>query len=116
MYLPINYFLVLGHQDDGAFEVVISRPRLSENLPKVSRSEALCQLDWELHWDSDGTVVDHEELIEKIFRGGLEHTIRSEVWKFLLGYYDFQSSAKDRELVRKAKVDDYFRYKYYFLT
>jgi len=106
-----NLEVTTGHQDDGAFEVVISRPRLSENLPKVSRSEALCQLDWELHWDSDGTVVDHEELIEKIFRGGLDHTIRSEVWKFLLGYYDFQSSAKDRELVRKTKVDDYFRMK-----
>merc|ERR1712038_359499 len=106
-----NLEVTTGHPDDGAFEVVISRPRLSENLAKVTRSEALCQLDWELHWDSDGTVVDHEELIEKIFRGGLDHTIRSEVWKFLLGYYDFQSSAKDRELVRKTKVDDYFRMK-----
>jgi hypothetical protein len=56
-------------------------------------------------------VVDQEELIEKIFKGGLEHTIRSEVWKFLLGYYDFKSSAKERESVRKTKCDEYFRMK-----
>ena len=90
---------------------MVERPRISENLPKVARTDALCQLDWELHWDSDGRVVDQEELVEKIFKGGLEHTIRSEVWKFLLGYYDFKSSAKERESVRKTKCDEYFRMK-----
>ena len=100
-----------GHQDDGAFEVVTSRPRLSENLPKVSRTEPLCQLDWELHWNSDGRVLDHGELVTKIFKGGLDHNIRSEVWKFLLGYYDFQSSASERDSVRKTKCNEYFRMK-----
>ena len=41
----------------------------------------------------------------------MEHSIRGEVWKFLLGYYDFKSSSKEREIHRKAKVDDYFRMK-----
>ena len=83
----------------------------SENLPKISRSEPLCQLDWELHWDSEGKCVDKEELLQKIFKGGLDHNIRSEVWKFLLGYYDLDSNAKQREELRKKKVDDYFRMK-----
>ena len=92
------------HQDDGEFEVVTSRPRLSANLPLVTRDEPLCQLDWELHWNHDGQVIDHEELIKKIFRGGIEHNIRSEVWKFLLGYNDFSSTLKEREDNRKIKV------------
>jgi len=100
------------HQDDGnEFEVVTSRPRLSENLPMVRRDDPLCQLDWELHWNHDGQVIDHEELIKKIFRGGIEHNIRSEVWKFLLGYNDFTSTLKEREDNRKIKVEDYFRMK-----
>ncbi len=94
-----------SHQDDGEFEVVTSRPRLCDNLPKVSRIEPLCQLDWELHWDAEGRVLDMDELIEKIFRGGVDHHIRMEVWKFLLGYFDFKSTAKEREIHRKKKVN-----------
>ena len=101
-----NLEVTTGHQDDGAFEVVISRPRLSDNLQKVPRAEPLCQLDWELHWDADGKVLDYEELVMKIFKGGIDHSIRSEVWKFLLDYYDFNSSAVEREAHRKAKVSD----------
>ena len=108
---PTNLEVTTGHQDDGAFEVVTSRPKLSENLPKVLRDEPLCQLDWELHWDDQGRVLDQKELLQKIFKGGVEHNVRSEVWKFLLDYYDFQSSAAEREISRKAKVDDYFRMK-----
>ena len=105
------YTIITGNQDDGAFEVVTSRPKLSENLPKVLRDEPLCQLDWELHWDAEGRVLDHKELLHKIFKGGIDHNIRSEVWKFLLGYFDFESSGAERETQRKAKVDDYFRMK-----
>eukprot|EP00093_Oithona_nana_P006165 06165.XXX_166349_168505_1 [CDS] Oithona nana genome sequencing. len=108
---PTNLEVTTGNQDDGAFEVVTSRPKLSENLPKVLRDEPLCQLDWELHWDEQGRVLDQSELVQKIFKGGVEQNVRSEVWKFLLDYYDFGSSASEREACRKAKVDDYFRMK-----
>jgi len=106
-----NLEVTTGHQEDGAFEVVTPRPRLSENLPKVYRTDPICQLDWELHWTSDGRVLDHEELVGKIFKGGLDHNIRCEVWKFLLGYYDFQTTAKERDSVRKTKCNEYFRMK-----
>ena len=103
------------HQDDGAeFEVVTSRPRLSEHLPIVKREEPLCQLDWELHWDHDGRVLDHEELVKKIFQGGVDHNIRSEVWKFLLGYHDFHSTQKEREENRKSKVGNVIFHRVYF--
>ena len=106
--LPNNLEVTTGNQDDGAFEVVTSRPRLSDKLPSVPRSEPLCQLDWELHWDTEGNVQDKDELIRKIFKGGLEQNVRSEAWKFLLSYYDFDLDHKGRELHRKSKVDSYF--------
>ena len=89
---------------DGEFEVVTPRRRLMQDLPTVDRTEALCQLDWELHFESDGRVVDLDELKEKIFKGGVEHEIRSDVWKFLLGFYDWNTSAEERIRIRKQKV------------
>ena len=89
---------------DGEFEVVTPRRRLMEDLPKIDRAEAMCQLDWELHFESDGRVVDLQELKEKIFRGGVEHEIRCDVWKYLLGFYDWNSSSDERAIVRNEKV------------
>ena len=89
---------------DGEFEVVTPRPRLMDNLPKVERLDALCQLDWELHFETDGKILDLNELKEKIFRGGVEHEIRCEVWKFLLGFYDWDSTSEERLRVRNEKV------------
>ena len=89
---------------DGEFEVVTPRPRLMENLPTLERTDPLCQLDWELHFESDGKILDLNELKEKIFRGGVEHEIRCEVWKYLLGFYDWNSTAEERKRVRNEKV------------
>lgn len=41
------------------------------------------------------------------FIKGIESSIRPEVWKFLLGYYPFNSTEKERGKIREQK-------KYYF--
>ena len=99
---------------DGEFEVVTPRRRLTQDLPNVERTEALCQLDWELHFESDGRVVDLEELREKIFKGGVEHEIRCDVWKFLLGFYDWNTSAEERMIIRKEKVKNNYLLDYFY--
>ena len=58
------------HQDDGEFEVVTSRPRLSENLPNVKREDPLCQLG----------MVSHKNPLITIF--GLKHKIKNFIKKF----------------------------------
>ncbi|KAJ8315023.1 hypothetical protein KUTeg_007173 [Tegillarca granosa] len=47
---------------------------------------------------------------------GVEPSIRVEVWKFLLGYYQWQSTYKTRTDERKRRVDDYFRMKLQWKT
>ena len=45
-------------QNDEDFEVVTSTPKFLENLPprdSCKRGEALCQMDWELAFDGEGT-------------------------------------------------------------
>ena len=100
-----------GHREDGEFEMVTPRPRLMDNLPSVQRSEPLCQLDWELHFDDQGKLLDLTDLKQKVFRGGVEPEIRNEVWKFLLGFYAWDSTTASRQETRKRKVDDYHRMK-----
>ena len=43
------------------------------------REAPLCQLDWELHFTGEGVVTEVPQLLDKIFRGGVEENIRPEV-------------------------------------
>jgi len=98
--------------DKADWQVVTSRTGcLMATVQAVGRASPLCQLDWELHIDADGTVTQVPQLLEKIFQGGIEENIRPEVWKFLLGYYQWHQPAEVRETNRKARVEEYFRMK-----
>ena len=81
---------------------------MSSYQPAV-REAPLCPLDWELHITGEGVVTEVPELLDKVFRGGLEESIRPEVWKYLLGYYKWHHPTEVRETNRKARVEEYFR-------
>ncbi|XP_066175287.1 TBC1 domain family member 15 isoform X5 [Sylvia atricapilla] len=42
---------------------------------------------------------------------GLCHTLRKEAWKFLLGYFPWNSTKEERANLQKRKTDEYFRMK-----
>ncbi|XP_034004228.1 TBC1 domain family member 15-like [Trematomus bernacchii] len=46
-----------------------------------------------------------------IFKGGLCHAKRKEAWKFLLGYFPWESTVEERKVLHRAKTDEYFRMK-----
>lgn len=52
-----------------------------------------------------------EGLHQLVFRGGITHSLRKDVWKFLLGMYPYDSTAQERVESRKEKVDSYYRMK-----
>ncbi|KAL5009757.1 hypothetical protein ScPMuIL_012062 [Solemya velum] len=104
----------ISHQDEPGFEVV-TKTRLPKR-PDVSRATPLASEVWSKHMDTDGRIKDVDQIKEVIFRGGIDATIRIEVWKFLLGYYDWSSTYKSRTEERKRKVDDYFRMKLQWKT
>ena len=47
---------------------------------------------------------------------GVEHELRSEVWKYLLNYYPWDATQTKRKELRQTKVDDYFRMKLQWRT
>uniref|UniRef100_A0A8C9YDV4 TBC1 domain family, member 17 n=1 Tax=Sander lucioperca TaxID=283035 RepID=A0A8C9YDV4_SANLU len=77
--------------------------------PDVTRGEPLDK--WEEFLDLEGRVKNPERIKELIFRGGVTPPLRKEVWKFLLGFYPWNSTFKEREDILRAKTDEYFRMK-----
>ncbi|XP_059916030.1 TBC1 domain family member 15 isoform X2 [Gadus macrocephalus] len=101
--------LEINHQEEPGFEV-ITRVDLGVR-PDVQRGEPLGPEQWGGHQDPEGRVVNVPHLKQVIFKGGLCHMLRKEVWKFLLGYFPWDSTLEERKAVTRDKTDEYFRMK-----
>ncbi|XP_041971436.1 small G protein signaling modulator 2-like isoform X2 [Aricia agestis] len=51
---------------------------------------------WRSMMNEKGAVSDKDEVYRLVYYGGVQHDIRKEVWPFLLGYYEFGSTAEER--------------------
>ncbi|XP_053375444.1 small G protein signaling modulator 1-like isoform X2 [Mercenaria mercenaria] len=56
-----------------------------------------------------GTVTGYPEVFRLVYYGGIEHSIRKEVWPYLLGHYKFDSSPEDRDYLDKKTQNLYER-------
>lgn len=83
----------------------ISDPCLSQSPRKVSRM--LKPEKWRASFDSDGKVLAFHKALRLIVLGGVDPSIRPEVWEFLLGCYALDSTAEFRRQLRKARRDRY---------
>uniref|UniRef100_A0A8C4QT28 TBC1 domain family member 15 n=1 Tax=Eptatretus burgeri TaxID=7764 RepID=A0A8C4QT28_EPTBU len=79
--------------------------------PTVTRGDPLSQEEWEGYMDSAGQLQRIDELKADIHRGGLSNSLRKDAWKFLLGYFPWDSTLEERRTVIKKKADEYFRMK-----
>jgi len=104
-----------GEESDN-WQLVSSRRSLLKSLEDLPRSAPVCQLDWELHVHSSGVIEDVPDLLEKIYRGGIEENVRSEAWKYLLGYYHWQHTYQERETYKEEKLEEYQRMKVQWKT
>ncbi|KAF9316898.1 GTPase activating protein [Podila horticola] len=60
----------------------------------------------------DGRLkVTEAKVREAVFRGGIDHDIRIEVWKFFLGVYPWDSTEAERIVIRATKTEEYFALK-----
>ncbi|KAI8377201.1 rab-GTPase-TBC domain-containing protein [Choanephora cucurbitarum] len=87
-------------------------PELAGPTPIHTRTPPVSPEVWVTLFDHEGklaTSVDHVRQL--IFSGGLEHDIRIEAWKFLLGIYPWQSTFDEREAIRRSQADAYFEIK-----
>uniref|UniRef100_A0A8D3DFZ1 TBC1 domain family, member 17 n=1 Tax=Scophthalmus maximus TaxID=52904 RepID=A0A8D3DFZ1_SCOMX len=70
--------------------------------PEVTRGQPLDK--WDEFLDAEGRVTNPEEIKQLVFRGGIIPSLRRDVWKFLLGFYPWNSTAKEREDILRVKT------------
>jgi len=93
--------------NDG-FEMVIQSAQLGPK-PVVLRCAPINRDA--IHYDREGRVVNEKELKKMVFKGGIHPSLRSELWKFLLGVYQWDSTLKIRIEEKQAKENEYYRMK-----
>ncbi|XP_022143099.1 TBC1 domain family member 15 isoform X1 [Momordica charantia] len=67
--------------------------------------------EWATFLDTEGRVLDSQSLRKRIFYGGVEHSLRKEVWAFLLGYHAYDSTYAEREYLKSIKRSEYLTIK-----
>ncbi|KAM6163173.1 TBC1 domain family member 16 [Rhynchocyon petersi] len=87
----------------------IRRPKLpsSETHPEESMYQRLDATAWLGHLNELGQVEEEYRLRKAIFFGGIDVSIRGEVWPFLLRYYSPESTSEEREMLRAQKRREY---------
>ncbi|KAJ8512520.1 hypothetical protein OPV22_002954 [Ensete ventricosum] len=93
-----------------AATLVISSRRGSLRSPwsRRKRKHALTKQQWNSFFTSDGKLRDGGvKFLKKVRSGGIDPSIRAEVWPFLLGVYDLKSSKVDRKASQAQKRKEY---------
>lgn len=62
---------------------------------------------WIASFDSEEGKLLDARFIHRVRAGGIEPSIRSQVWPFLLGVYDLDSNSAERDVVKLTKSEEY---------
>lgn len=112
----------ISNNDD--YEVLSNSPKSIETInqlklpprPVITRGSPLSEKQWREFMTEDGRISDSERVKEVIFRGGIEDSLRNEVWKYLLSYFDWDMSAEQRIQHRNRKSQEYYQMKLQWLS
>ncbi|XP_015886655.3 uncharacterized protein LOC107421836 isoform X1 [Ziziphus jujuba] len=83
----------------------IGEPCLSQSPIKVHKM--LKPEKWQATFDSDGKIFGFQKALKLIVLGGIDPSIRAEVWEFLLGCYALGSTSEYRKQLRTARRERY---------
>lgn len=84
--------------------------------PNVVRGTPLTAKQWCEFQSEDGRISDVERVKEVIYRGGCEHELRTEVWKYLLGYLKWDETKEQRQRHQRQRNAEYFKMKMQWLS
>ncbi|XP_021278676.1 GTPase-activating protein gyp7 [Herrania umbratica] len=93
--------------------VILSSPHtiwgsLKSPWSRRRRKHALLPKQWKNLFTPDGKLIDGGvKFLKKIRSGGVDPSIRAEVWPFLLGVYDINSSKEERDSIRSQNRKEY---------
>nr|GLL28265.1 GTPase-activating protein gyp7-like isoform X2 [Ipomoea trifida]GMC96450.1 GTPase-activating protein gyp7-like isoform X2 [Ipomoea batatas]GMC98628.1 GTPase-activating protein gyp7-like isoform X2 [Ipomoea batatas]GMD20509.1 GTPase-activating protein gyp7-like isoform X2 [Ipomoea batatas]GME19359.1 GTPase-activating protein gyp7-like isoform X2 [Ipomoea batatas] len=84
------------------------RGHLKSPWSRRKRKRILSPQQWRSFFTQDGRLrAGGVKFLKKVRSGGVDPSIRAEVWPFLLGVYDLNSSKEERDAVRNQKRKEY---------
>ncbi|XP_049868307.1 TBC1 domain family member 15 isoform X4 [Pectinophora gossypiella] len=99
------------------YEVISVKPTLPPrpSIPRcpifIYRGTPLSTEKWDGLQDTEGRVMEVEGVKQLIFRGGVAHSIRQSVWKYLLDYFPWHASHAEIRAIQKRKTAEYYSMK-----
>ncbi|KAJ2950282.1 hypothetical protein O0L34_g11645 [Tuta absoluta] len=96
-------------KNDG-YEVISVKPTLPPR-PCIPRGTPLSSEKWEGLQDTQGRIIEVEGVKQLIFRGGVAHSIRQSVWKYLLDYFPWHATQMELKVIQKKRTEEYFSMK-----
>ncbi|KAM9296984.1 TBC1 domain family member 16 [Gastrophryne carolinensis] len=96
-------------EDKTCLHFSIQRPSFpsTESHPEEGMYQRLDVTRWLEHFNDAGQVEEEYKLRKAIFFGGIDLSLRGEVWPFLLGHYSWESTSEDRESLRVQRREEY---------
>ncbi|XP_051133376.1 uncharacterized protein LOC127253019 isoform X2 [Andrographis paniculata] len=96
---PVNFHKVSSIVRD------IGEPCLHQSPMKINKM--LKPDKWQATFDSEGKIYGFHKVLKLIILGGVDPSIRPEVWEFLLGCYSLSSTSEYRRQLRTARRERY---------
>ncbi|CAI9093407.1 OLC1v1028905C1 [Oldenlandia corymbosa var. corymbosa] len=88
--------------------VPTDRGSLKSPWSRRRRKHALLPKQWKTYFDAEGRLIDGGvKFLKKARSGGVDPSIRAEVWPFLLGVYDLKSTKEERDSINSQKRKEY---------
>ncbi|CAI0452591.1 unnamed protein product [Linum tenue] len=107
-WIQLRSVLFVVNSSSQAHYSHLDRGRLKSPWSRRKRKHVLTPQQWSNFLTPDGKLRDGgAKFLKKVRSGGVEPSIRPEVWPFLLGVYDLDSSKEERELLRTQKRKEY---------
>lgn len=103
--------LAMEESDVGDFEILDLE---ADKLSMTERRKPVTMQEWKGFFDQTGRLyLTPDEVKDRIFHGGLDPDdgVRKEAWLFLLGVYEWDSSAEERHVNMNSRRDEYIRLK-----
>ncbi|XP_038688400.1 GTPase-activating protein gyp7-like [Tripterygium wilfordii] len=101
--------VAFSHSSSSSCSPVSSdRGTLKSPWSRRRRKHALKPKQWKSLFTPDGKLCDGGvQFLKKARKGGVDPSIRAEVWPFLLGVYDLNSSKVERYSIRMKRRKEY---------
>jgi len=103
--------LEMEDSEVGEFEILDME---TGDMSLADKRKPVTLSEWKGWFDTHGRLqITPDEVKERIFNGGLDPDdgVRKQAWLFLLGVYEWNSSAEERHAVMNSKRDEYIRLK-----